>query len=156
MSDGNANRIDCRLQVDPIVPTELRAALPRLPECGGYVCFEGVIRNANHGKAVVRLDYEAYEELAQKELTRIAEFAAERFGLRYVSAVHRRGRLEIGDTAVMIQVLSRHRREAFEGCRYVIDQLKARVPIWKREHYEDGSSTWTMCHEHEPPLMLDR
>jgi molybdopterin synthase catalytic subunit len=154
--DGNSPRIDCRIQAEAINPSESRRQLVMLPDCGGYVCFEGVIRNVNHGKGVVRLEYEAYDELATKELGRIAEFALERFGLRYISAVHRKGRLEIGDTAVLIQVLSRHRREAFEGCRYMIDQLKARVPIWKKEHYEDGSSSWTMCHDHEPPLMLDR
>jgi molybdopterin synthase catalytic subunit len=135
----------------------LRQALPEIPDAGGYVCFEGLVRNINHGKTVTRLEYEVYDELALKELRRIAEFAAERYGLRYVGCRHRRGALEIGETAVVVQVLSRHRREAFEGCRYVIDQLKARVPIWKKEYYDDGSSVWTQCHEHglEPPLTLD-
>ncbi len=136
----------------------LRRALPNIADAGGYVCFEGLVRNINQGKAVVRLEYETSEELALKELRRIAEAAAERFDLRYVGCTHRQGSLAIGETAVFVQVLSRHRREAFEGCRYVIDQLKARVPIWKKEYYDDGSSVWTQCHhEHglEPPLTLD-
>ena len=119
-----------------------------MPRCGGYVVFEGMIRNVNHGKRVTHLEYEVYEPLAKKELRRICEYAAERFSLHYVRAVHREGRLSIGDTAVIIQTLSRHRREAFEGCRHVIDQLKARVPIWKKEYYDDGTSTWTQCHDH--------
>lgn len=140
--------IDCRIASTALDVTALRKSLPDMPGCGGYVVFEGLIRNVNHGKSVTRLEYEVYETLALKELKRICEYACERFQLKYVRAWHREGRLEIGDTAVMIQVLSRHRREAFEGCRFIIDQLKARVPIWKKEFYDDGSATWTQCHEH--------
>src|SRR5690606_10689975 len=105
---------------------------------------------------VVRLDYEAYETLATKEMRRISEQAAELFQLRFVRAVHRTGSLSIGESAVMIQTLSRHRREAFEGCRFIIDQLKARVPIWKKEHYDDGTAHWTRCHDHDAnPRILE-
>jgi molybdopterin synthase catalytic subunit len=141
--------IECRIQDTPLDPLELRRSLPELPQCGGYASFEGLIRNMNHGRRVVRLDYEAYDELALKELRRICEAAAERFGAPFIRAVHRKGVLEIGETAVVIQVLTAHRREAFEACRAVIDQLKATVPIWKREVYEDGSHTWTRCSEHD-------
>lgn len=147
-------QVECRIQDTPLDLLALRRTLPPLADCGGYVVFEGLVRNVNHGKKVVRLDYETYDALAEKEMRRIAEFACERFGLRYVRAIHRRGPLGIGDTAVVIQTLSRHRREAFEGCRYVIDQLKARVPIWKKEYYDDGSSSWTQCHEHGHPEPL--
>ncbi len=143
--------IDVAITAEPIDTRALRANLPEHPDSGGYVCFEGHIRDINHGKKVRRLDYETYDELALKELTRICETAAERFKLGFVRAVHRKGSLEIGEPAVMIQVLSRHRREAFEGCRFVIDQLKARVPIWKKEYYDDGSTEWTQCHDHVSP-----
>ena len=143
----------CAIVDQPLDMAALRRELPPLPDCGGYVAFEGIVRDVNHGRRVTRLDYEAYESLAAKELTRIAEQAIERFGLRYVRAVHRTGSLAIGDTAVVVQVLSRHRREAFDGCRFVIDQLKARVPIWKKEYYDDGSAVWTRCHDHDHPLL---
>lgn len=142
--------IECALKDTPLDVGALRRELPPLADCGGYVAFEGIVRNINHGRKVVRLDYEAYDALAEKELGRIAEQAAERFHLKFVRAVHRKGSLAIGDTAVVVQVLSRHRREAFEGCRFVIDQLKARVPIWKKEYYDDGSAVWTRCHDHDP------
>lgn len=148
MSTTNGLYLECRLQEAPLDIEGLRRSLPPLTDCGGYVSFEGIIRDINHGRRVTRLEYEAYDSLAEKELRRIAEQAIERFGLRYVRAVHRKGALAIGDTAVMIQVLSRHRREAFDGCRFMIDQLKSRVPIWKKEFYDDGSSVWTQCHDH--------
>jgi len=146
--------IDCRILETRLDVQQLRSDVPGLPGCGGYVAFEGWVRNSNHGRAVTRLDYEVYDALALKELRRICEFAADRFHLGFVSAVHRKGQLAVGDAAVVVQVLSRHRREAFEGCRYVIDQLKARVPIWKKEFYEDGSAVWTQCHEHTSPAPL--
>lgn len=142
--------VEIGLSDQPIHLPALRESLPKLADCGGYVCFEGIVRDHNHGRKVLRLDYEAYDILAEKELRRISEQALERFGLRFVRAIHRQGNLQIGDTAVVIQVLSRHRREAFDGCRFVIDQIKSRVPIWKREHYDDGTSLWTRCHDHGP------
>jgi molybdopterin synthase catalytic subunit len=148
MTTETAPELICRIEATPLDLTELRRSLPPLPDCGGYVAFEGIVRNINHGKAVVRLDYETYDELALKELHRILAVAAETFRLRYVRAIHRKGPLDIGDTAVIVQALSRHRKEAFDGCRYVIDQLKARVPIWKKELYEDGTSVWTQCNDH--------
>ena len=141
--------IECSIQETPLDLAAFRRNLPAIADCGGYVSFEGQIRNINHGKGVLRLEYETYDELAVKELRRVAIEAASRFGLKYVRAIHRKGRLEIGESAVIIQVLSRHRREAFDGCRYVIDQLKARVPIWKKEFYDDSTHAWTQCHEHD-------
>lgn len=115
------------------------------PDCGGVCYFEGVIRNHNHGKKVHYLEYEAYEDLAYKELKRIAHEAAEKFDVKKISIIHRVGRLEIGDTAVSIRVATHHRREAFESCQYIIDSLKVRVPIWKKEVYLDGCHEWTQC-----------
>lgn len=144
-------QIETAIYDRPLDAAELRRNLPAIADCGGYVAFEGHIRNTNHGKGVLRLEYETYDELAVKELRRVASEAAGRFGLKFVRAFHRKGALEIGEPAVIIQVLARHRGEAFDGCRYVIDQLKARVPIWKKEFYDDGTSSWTQCHhDHHP------
>jgi molybdopterin synthase catalytic subunit len=144
----------CTIEPAPLDLARLRATVPELGHTGGYVCFEGIVRNINHGLAVTRLEYEAFESLAVKEMMHIADHAAERFALAWVRVIHRVGVLNIGETAVIIQVLSRHRREAFEGCHFIIDQIKFRVPIWKREVYEDGSAAWTRCHEHGAPAFL--
>jgi molybdopterin synthase catalytic subunit len=150
-------KISCSIQGLPLDLASLRDSVPQLGSTGGFVTFEGIVRNTNHGRKVDRLEYEAYESLAVKEMTAIAELAAERFNLPWVRIVHRVGTLGIGETAVMIQVLAKHRREAFEGCHFIIDQIKVRVPIWKREVYVDGSYDWTRCHDHGPthPITLE-
>ncbi len=132
----------------PIDPSECRVSLPRSREVGGYVCFEGLVRSFNNGKKVIRLDYEVYEPLALKEMRRICERATEEFELFSARCWHRSGSLNLGDTAVLIDVLARHRAEAFKGCRFIIDAIKHRVPIWKKEYYDDGTASWTQCHEH--------
>ena len=144
----------CSIEFGPINPAECRRLLPFYPDVGGYVSFEGIVRDSNHGKKVIRLDYEVYEALALREMQRIADQAAEEYKLRRVFVQHRCGSLEVGDIAVLIQVQSRHRAEAFGGCRYVIDSIKHRVPIWKKEYYDDGTVAWSQCHEHnsEPSL----
>lgn len=108
---------------------------------GALVEFEGRVRSTNQGKRVVRLEYTAYPELAVREGERIIAEARARFEIVDVAIVHRVGILEIGDVAVRVAVSSAHRGPAFEACRWVMDELKARVPIWKREQYE-GSSEW--------------
>lgn len=125
--------------------SHFRSSLPELRECGGYVCFEGIVRNINNGKQVLGLEYEAYEDLAVSEIKRIAQEANLHFGIHYARVHHRVGPLSIGDTAVIIQILGGHRGECFEACRYVIDQLKIRAPIWKKEFYTDGTTDWTRC-----------
>lgn len=135
----------CRISDDPIDILKLREAFKVDSKCGGYVSFEGIIRDHNHGKKVSYLEYEVYEELASKELLRLAAETKEKFELTQVSAVHRSGKLDIGDVAVMIQVSGGHRSECFLGCKYMIDEIKKRVPIWKHEFYEDGSNDWTRC-----------
>jgi molybdopterin synthase catalytic subunit len=109
---------------------------------GAVVCFEGRVRNHNEGRAVDGLSYQAYIELAEAEGRRIVEEARNRFGIERVACVHRVGDLALGDVAVWAGVSAGHRAAAFEACRYVIDQVKARVPIWKREHYVEGASEW--------------
>jgi adenylyltransferase/sulfurtransferase len=115
------------------------------PACGGYAAFEGRVRNHNEGLRVRRLEYEAFEPLAIKEGERIIAEAIARFGVEHAACVHRIGTLEIGEAAVWVGVAARHRDEAFRACRYIIDEVKHRVPIWKKEHYENGDSGWVNC-----------
>lgn len=109
---------------------------------GAVVCFEGRVRNHNDGRAVNGLSYQAYIELAEAEGRRIVEETRSRFAVERVSCVHRVGDLAPGDVAVWAGVSAGHRAAAFEACRYLIDEVKARVPIWKREHYAEGDSEW--------------
>jgi adenylyltransferase/sulfurtransferase len=115
------------------------------PTAGGYASFEGWVRNHNEGHAVTRLEYEAFEALANKEGERIVNEAIEKFGVVKAACVHRIGSLAIGELAVWVGVSSRHRAEAFAACRYIIDEVKHRVPIWKKEHYVTGDSGWVNC-----------
>lgn len=115
------------------------------PGAGGYVAFEGWVRETNEGRRVVRLAYEAYPMLANREGQRIIEEARQRFGLKSASCIHRTGLLEIGGLAVWVGVSAAHRGEAFAACRYIIDEVKHRVPVWKQEFYEDGDSGWVNC-----------
>jgi len=115
------------------------------PAAGAYCGFEGWIRNENEGQAVLRLEYEAYEPLALSEGEKILLEAKSRFGHLQAHCVHRTGMLEIGECAVWVGVSAPHRDEAFQACRYIIDQLKARLPIWKKEYYVDGHSDWVNC-----------
>lgn len=112
------------------------------PGAGGFVVFEGKVRNHAGGQAVVGLEYEAYPEMAIAQGERLLEEARERFELLGADVVHRVGALSIGETAVVVQVAAAHRREAFEACEWIMDQLKWRVPIWKREAYAEGPSEW--------------
>jgi molybdopterin synthase catalytic subunit len=128
----------------PLEPETYRAQLAD-PAAGGFVAFEGWVRNHNEGRTVTRLEYEAFEELAIKEGERIVKEAIERFGVIKASCVHRLGSLAIGEIAVWVGVSSLHRAEAFAACRYIIDEVKHRVPIWKKEHYVNGDSGWVQC-----------
>lgn len=115
------------------------------PTAGGFVAFEGWVRNHNEGQAVLRLEYEAFAELAEKEGQRIIDEALDRFDIVHAACVHRVGLLEIGDMAVWVGVSAAHRGAAFDACRYIIDEVKQRVPIWKKEHYASGDSGWVNC-----------
>jgi len=139
----------------PIYPDKLRDKL--LDEAAGaYVSFEGWIRNINEGREVHRLEYEAYEPLCVSEGQRVIEEALSRFSVLHARCVHRTGMLALGECAVWVGVSSGHRDEAFQACRYIIDEVKTRLPIWKKEHYADGDSGWVNCercashgHSHE-------
>ncbi|RMF97903.1 MAG: molybdenum cofactor biosynthesis protein MoaE [Gammaproteobacteria bacterium] len=140
---------------EPLQPASLRRSLAD-PRCGAFVSFEGWVRNHNDGREVRALEYEAYEQLGLKEGARIVQEAIERFGVDHAACVHRVGALALGDLAVWVGVSSAHRDAAFAACRYIIDEVKHRVPIWKKEHYADGDSGWVNCercasHAQPPP-----
>ncbi len=109
---------------------------------GARSVFEGTVRDTNDGHDVTKLEYECYESLAIKEGNKILGEAIEKFGLIDAFCIHRIGTLDIGETAVIVVATSGHRDEAFKGCRYIIDEVKCRVPIWKKEHYQDGETEW--------------
>jgi adenylyltransferase/sulfurtransferase len=127
------------------------------PGSGGFCAFEGWVRNNNEGREVSGLEYEAYTELCMAEGERIVGEAMERYGVLAAHCLHRVGDLKIGDIAVWIGASAAHRDEAFRACRYIIDEIKHRLPIWKKEHYLEGDTAWVACshteraHEHEPP-----
>ncbi len=106
----------------------------------GAVCvFDGIVRNNTRGRETLYLVYEAYEEMALEQMRGLAAEAVTKFGVREVVLVHRLGRLEVGETSVLVAVASAHRGVAFDACRWVIDTLKKTVPIWKKEHFVDGA-----------------
>jgi molybdopterin synthase catalytic subunit len=113
--------------------------------CGGFASFEGWVRDHNEGQPVDRLEYEAFEALGVLEGERIIAEARQKFGLTQLLCVHRLGALAIGDVAVWVGAASAHRDEAFRACRFVIDEVKHRVPVWKKEHYATGDSGWVNC-----------
>jgi len=120
---------------------DLEAVLSALKraEDGAVLLFEGVVRNQTRGRRTLYLDYEAYEGMALHEMESLAAQALKQFNVRNVAIVHRLGRLEIGETSVLIAVASAHRSAAFDACRWLIDTLKRTVPIWKKEYFVDGA-----------------
>jgi len=121
-------------------PIDLAALAGTAPADGALCLFVGVVRDQNAGRAVLRLEYEAYEEMALPLMEEIAAEARRRFPITGIRLVHRLGALAIGEASVAVAVASPHRAEAFAACRFAIDTLKARVPIWKKELYADGSA----------------
>jgi molybdopterin synthase catalytic subunit len=133
-----APKLHTALVRDPIDANALVAALKR-GEDGAVVVFDGIVRNHTRGRRTLHLDYEVYEELATKQMRDLAQQAVQRFAIRDVAIVHRLGRLQVGETSVLIAVASPHRAAAFEASRWLIDALKSTVPIWKRETFADGA-----------------
>jgi molybdopterin synthase catalytic subunit len=109
------------------------------PEDGAAIAFEGIVRDNTRGRKTLYLDYEAYEEMAVREMEDLACQVIAQFKVREVAMVHRLGRLEVGETSVLIVVASAHRGPAYEASRWLIDTLKRKVPIWKKEHFVDGA-----------------
>ena len=133
-----------QISAQQLKASKLAAAMAD-PRGGAFVSFEGWVRNRNDGRDVLFLEYECYETLALKEGLRILAEAAARFDVLNVRCVHRTGRLDIGELAVWIGVIAEHRGEAFRACQFVIDEVKHRVPIWKKETYANGASEWVNC-----------
>jgi len=133
-------------------PADLAALRRELlrPDAGALATFEGWVRDHHEGRPVRELEYEAFAPLAEKEGMRILEEARGRFPVLDIVGMHRVGRLPAGELAVWVGASAAHRAAAFDACRFVIDALKARVPIWKKEHYADGASDWV-----EPPVRPD-
>lgn len=130
-----------RISIAPLDPAALRRALED-DRAGACVVFEGCVRNRNEGQVVLSLEYEAYVALAEKEGNRIIGEARAKFPVIEVSCVHRVGHLQLGEAAIWVGVLAEHRGAAFEACRFIVDEAKARVPIWKKEHYASGATAW--------------
>jgi molybdopterin synthase catalytic subunit len=125
----------------PIDPAPARAALENV-RAGAFVTFEGRVRVRNEERDVGALEYEAFAPLAEKEGMKILEEARARYAILDAACIHRAGRLLPGDLAIWVAVAAEHRGPAFEACRYIVDEAKTRVPIWKKEHYVGGSTEW--------------
>lgn len=138
---------------EPFDAQALIAAAKR-GEDGAVAVFDGIVRNNSRGRRTLHLDYEAYEEMAARQLRSLAAGARSRFGVRHVTIVHRLGRLQIGETSVLIVVASAHRAQAFDACRWIIDTLKKTVPIWKRETFADGA-VWAPGEPFPPRLAVN-
>jgi MoaE-MoaD fusion protein len=127
-----------RIVLDPIDTQKILSELKRGDD-GAVVVFEGIVRNQTRGRETLYLDYEAYEEMAVQQMESLAAQALQQFQIRDIAIIHRLGRLQIGETSVLIAVVSAHRAAGFEACRWLIDMLKRTVPIWKKEHFTDGA-----------------
>ena len=154
-------------QADPIVahpvvaltrePIDRDALVRRLqqPGDGAVVVFDGVVRDNTRGRRTLFLDYESYEEMALAEMEKLARAAATSFAVDRIGVVHRLGRLQIGESSIVIVVTSAPRGAAFDACRWLIDTLKRTVPVWKKEHFADGA-VWTDGEPFPPELQPDR
>jgi MoaE-MoaD fusion protein len=144
-ADSSVERADEPI-IEPIIAltreridAEKLVAATKHGEDGAVVVFDGIVRNNTRGRHTLYLVYEAYEEMALKQMHALAQEVGQRFAIRDVALVHRLGKLEVGETSVLIAVASAHRAAAFDACRWLIDTLKKTVPIWKKEHFEDGA-----------------
>ena len=133
-----------KISSTPIDATALQRALAD-ERAGACVTFEGWVRNRNEGQRVSSLEYEAYLPLATSEGEKIIAEARTKFALLTCRGVHRVGHLQLGEMAVWVGVTAEHRGAAFDACRYIIDEAKARLPIWKKEHYASGETVWINC-----------
>jgi molybdopterin synthase catalytic subunit len=140
---GNG-KMGFQLNDKDINPTEL-TQLVRTPKAGGFVSFEGWVRNYNEGHEVRQLEYQAYDVLANEEGGKILQEACEKFDVIQVHCEHRVGLLPLEGIAVWVGASAVHRGPAFDACEYIIDQIKVRVPIWKKEYYINGDSGWVHC-----------
>lgn len=165
VSGGTAPEMEARNERDaePTVVVKLTRdtidahrmiAASKQGEDGAVVVFDGIVRNHSRGRRTLHLDYEAYEEMAVRQMRELGCKARDRFSIRQVTIIHRLGRLEIGETSVLIVVASAHRTAAFEACRWLIDTIKQTVPIWKKETFVDGA-VWAPGEPFPPGLAID-
>lgn len=146
------NQSNTNLTYHPIdIPMLLNSL--RSPLTGGIVMFSGEVRNINKRKSVSYLEYEAYESMASAKIAEITEYAIKRWELNQAICIHRLGRLDISDCAVIVLTASMHRAQAYEANRYIIDMVKRDVPVWKKEYFTDGTFEWgnnndCKCAEH--------
>lgn len=140
-----------RVAAGRLDPEALRALLTDT-RAGALVLFEGRARDHHEGKAVLKLAYEAFEPMAEKELEALRHQAIARFGLTGCAIHHRTGEVPLTEAAVIVATASAHRAEAFRAAAWAMDEIKARVPIWKRETYLDGSEAWVECHHRHTKL----
>ena len=139
-----------RITPEPIDLNEVHAAVSD-PEAGGIAIFLGTVRRSNIGREVRFLEYEAYPEMARKKLAEIGEDARTKWPIQRIALIHRTGRLAIGEVSVAVAVSTPHRADAFAACRYLIDQIKAVVPVWKKEFFV-GGEVWLENEEGFHPL----
>ena len=125
------------------IDTQAMCQRGRHPKAGAWLLFCGDIRNHSEGKTVLYLEYESHESMALKKINEITHKARERWDIHYVEVIHRLGKMEVSETSVAIGVATSHRREAYEASRFIIDTIKHTVPIWKKEHFTDGTSAWS-------------
>lgn len=137
--------MDIQLIQTPIDVAKCTGWVTEAPEAGGIAIFIGTVRKQTRGKEVVRLEFEAYEAMAIKEMKKIVEESCKKWPLQRVNLHHRTGNLNVGEIPVFIGVASAHRAAAFEACQYIIDTLKQTVPIWKKEVFKDGE-IWVAAH----------
>lgn len=128
----------------PLEKIDLRKGLSS-KSAGAFSCFEGMVRDHSEGKKVIALEYEAYESLCEREAKKIFQEVFEQFRVIEARCYHREGKLNIGEMAVWVGVIAKHREDSFKACRYIIDEVKKRLPIWKKEYYENGNSDWVAC-----------
>jgi MoaE-MoaD fusion protein len=139
VSGGSGAEVSESRLTREVIDADALVRAAKAGEDGAVVVFDGIVRNHSRGRKTLFLDYEAYEEMALKQMAQLAGEARTRFGVRHVTIVHRLGRLEIGETSVLIVVASAHRAQAYEASRWLIDTLKKTVPIWKKETFADGA-----------------
>jgi molybdopterin synthase catalytic subunit len=145
--EDEMNRIEIEVSEAPLDAGNLDVSSWIRPDCGACDLFFGTVRARNHGREVIAVSYDAYVPLARRELQRIAEEALTQAGTHGTVVIrHRTGKLGVGELSVLIAVFTPHRAEAFQACRYVIEELKKRAPIWKKEFYRDGETEWLKGH----------
>jgi molybdopterin synthase catalytic subunit len=134
-----------KVTIEPLNVQQINNLVKR-PTDGAVVTFDGIVRNNFDGRAVRYLEYEAYAEMAERKMTEIGAEVRRKFAIGEIAIVHRLGRLEIGESSIVVAVAAPHRQAAFEACAYAMDRVKEEVPVWKKEFFTDGADHWVNQH----------